>query len=217
MEEKDLRDGSLYEYVYRYKARRSSVRFYCILLLLVAAALCFRMYWTSTFGGVYVDGDSMMMTLLDGDELIMKYGSDAKRGDVIVLDVRSYGFDETQFLIKRLIAVEGDEIYCENSTVYIKYAGTDEFTELYDPHAYYAGNDHLNFASPDDPYVVGKGEIFFLGDNRTRSKDSRYKEGLSHLTDSLYKVEDIYGVVPEWAVRHKGLLKYLPGMRESYS
>ena len=30
MDEKDLRDGGLYEYRYRYKARRSSVWFYSI-------------------------------------------------------------------------------------------------------------------------------------------------------------------------------------------
>lgn len=217
MKEKDLRDGSLYECVYRYKAERSSVRFYCMLILIVIAVLCLRMYWTNTFGGVYVDGNSMNMTLMNGDELIMKYGNNAKRGDVIVLDVRSYRFKDTQFLIKRLIGIEGDEVYCEDSTVYIKYADAEDFTVLYEPYAYYAGNDRLNFASREDPYVVGENEIFFLGDNRTNSKDSRYKEGLSHLENALYKVDDIYGVVPDWAVRYKGVLKYLPGMRVRYS
>ena len=117
MDEKDLRDGGLYEYRYRYKARRSSVWFYSILIVIVIAALGFRMYWTSTFGGVYVDGESMAPTLHTGDELLMKYGADAKRGDVIVLDVREYRFTGTQFLIKRLIALEGDALYCEDSQI----------------------------------------------------------------------------------------------------
>lgn len=59
MKEKDLRDGELYEYRYRYKSRRSTTIFYCVLALIVAAALGFRIYWTNTFGGVYVDGNSM--------------------------------------------------------------------------------------------------------------------------------------------------------------
>ena len=214
MKEKDLRDGELYEYRYRYKSRRSTTIFYCVLALIVAAALGFRMYWTNTFGGVYVDGNSMYPTLHSGDELLMKYGGDAERGDVIVVDVRSYGdeydFGNTQFLIKRLIAVEGDTVYCEDGEVYIRYAGTEEFVPLDEP--YIPDGEIYSFG----PYEVGTDEIFFLGDNRLNSKDSRYKEGLSHL-DCLYKESDIYGIVPDWAIKYKEILKYIPGMRISYS
>ena len=78
-----------------------------------------------------------------------------------------------------------------------------------DPHGNYAGDEHYDFSL----YEVGENEIFFLGDNRTNSRDSRYKDGLSHFTDRLYTVDDIYGVVPEWAIRYKSVLKYIPGMR----
>ena len=214
MKEKDLRDGELYEYRYRYKSRRSTTIFYCVLALIVAAALGFRIYWTNTFGGVYVDGNSMYPTLHSGDELLMKYGGDAERGDVIVVDVRSYGdeydFGNTQFLIKRLIAVEGDTVYCEDGEVYIRYAGTEEFVPLDEP--YIPDGEIYSFG----PYEVGTDEIFFLGDNRLNSKDSRYKEGLSHL-DCLYKESEIYGIVPDWAIKYKEILKYIPGMRISYS
>ena len=214
MKEKDLRDGELYEYRYRYKSRRSTTIFYCVLALIVAAALGFRIYWTNTFGGVYVDGNSMYPTLHSGDELLMKYGGNAERGDVIVVDVRSYGdeydFGNTQFLIKRLIAVEGDTVYCEDGEVYIRYAGTEEFVPLDEP--YIPDGEIYSFG----PYEVGTDEIFFLGDNRLNSKDSRYKEGLSHL-DCLYKESDIYGIVPDWAIKYKEILKYIPGMRISYS
>jgi len=72
MEEKDLRDGSLYEHVYHYKEKRSSRRFYCVLFVIVFLAFCFRIYWTNNFGGVLVDGRSMEHTLHTGDELFVK-------------------------------------------------------------------------------------------------------------------------------------------------
>ena len=90
----------------------------------------------------------------------MKYGADAKRGDVIVLDVREYRFTGTQFLIKRLIALEGDALYCEDSQIYIRYAGTEEFVPYDDPHGNYAGDEHYDFSL----YEVGENEIFFLGE-----------------------------------------------------
>ncbi len=211
MKEKELRDGSLYEYRYHYKSDRSTVRFYCFLALLIAAAFAFRIYWTNTFGGVYVDGESMYPTLSTGDELLMKYDAKPKRGDVIVLDVRKYRFPDTEFLIKRLIAVEGDAVYCEHNVVYIRYAGTEEFVTLYEPYV----NNQFDYSF--SLYEVGEDEIFFLGDNRAKSYDSRYKDGLSHFSDHLYKLDDIYGVVPDWAVRHKTILKYIPGVKVRYS
>jgi signal peptidase I len=215
MKDRDLRDGELYEYRFRYKSSRSTAWFYCILALIVVAALAFRIYWTNTFGGVLVDGSSMNMTLMNGDELLMKYGSDAQRGDIIVVDVRKYHEqytfnDNTQFLIKRLIAIEGDSVKCENSQVYLKKAGSEEWEALDEPYAYYSTS--YSFSE----YTVGDGEIFFLGDNRTGSCDSRYKEhGLSNL-NCLYKRTDIYGVVPQWAVDHKDILKKIPVINVGY-
>ena len=210
---KDLEGSELYEAHYRFKERRSNARF------LVAILLCFlfffgvRVYWTSTFGGVEIDGDSMNYTLLDGEQLLMKYsdnGKDAKRGDVIVVYVGNYAecaSVKSGYLIKRLIAIEGDTVKCVDGQVYIQYAGCSEYEKLDEPYAHYrSAYDKQSYDF--GPYKVGEGEIFFLGDNRNNSVDSRYgiTQG-SHLPNRLYKTEDIFGIVPEWAIEKQEILE----------
>ncbi len=216
---KDLRDSALYEEHYRFKERRSNVRFFAVLFFVAFLLLCGRAYWVNHFGGVEVDGDSMYKTLLNGQQLIVRYAegeNPAERGDIVVVYVEKYpeiqaeneGKTEEKklkYLIKRLIAVEGDVVKCVDGQIYIKEKGRTEFSPLEEPYAYYPSakkKADYDFAE----YTVGEGEIFFLGDNRCNSLDSRYQEGHSHLQDRLYKAEDIFGVVPDWAVEHRELL-----------
>ena len=111
---KDLRDSELYEDKFRLKEGQSNIRFYSILLFVVAVLTAFYAYWSMNFGGVTVSGSSMYKTLRSGENLLMKHvnGEEAKRGDVIVVYVGNYEefTDGTEYLIKRLIAVEGDKV-----------------------------------------------------------------------------------------------------------
>lgn len=150
-----------------------------------------------TFLDVIMDGISMYPTISNGEKLrarVVDEDFEASRGDIILLDVEKYeefNVTDTSFLIKRLIATEGDKIYCADGTVYICYAGESEYIPLTEEYAYYTNKEAYDF----EEYCVGEGEIFFLGDNRNVSIDSCYKEGRSKLQDRLYKETDIYAVI----------------------
>ena len=205
--DKESREETIYTH-----EDKGNFRFILSIIGILLFCFCLRTYWVQNFGGIVVDGASMNQTLNGGDKLLVRYaqaGVVAKRGDIIIVDVRDYEeCGNTDFLIKRLIATEGDKVKCEDGNLYICYAGQTEYTYVEESYAYY----YLNKADYDfEEYEVGKGEIFFLGDNRQNSLDSRYKEeyGGSHLSNGLYKAEDIYGVVPDWAIAYKTPLEWL--------
>ncbi len=206
---KEIRDGELYEQCFGFKERRANTYFYTVLLVLLLAVFAFRVYWENTFGGVVVDGASMERTLQTGDKLLMKYLKDVddlNYGDVIVVDVSAYKDCDGvkgSYLIKRLIAKEGDKIKFANGNMYIWYAGTDGYVLLDEPYAYYANRATYQCSE----YTVGENEIFFLGDNRNNSCDSRFKEISGSHLGHLYKVTDVYGVVPQWAIEKRDILE----------
>ena len=210
----DMNGSPLYEEIYRVKERRSNVRFYSLLLAILLVFALFRGIFTATFARIDVEGSSMVPTLYNGDSLLMQYadsyGNDGvplrirrkpQRGDVIIVDVQKYNFAGVNFLIKRLIGVEGDTVKETDGRIYIKAKGETEFS-LLDTQP-----ENVTYDLGGQIYEVGEGEIFFLGDNTRYSMDSRYKTGKSHFTDRLYKAEDICGVVPEWSIECRGVAK----------
>ncbi len=211
MIENDFSNSELYETCYGYKEQSSTRRFILIVLALFLCLLGLRLYVYYNFVLVDVSGPSMKNTLQHGEKLLMERVDDndkAKRGDVIVVDVRGYeefASSSTKFLIKRLIAIEGDKLYCKDGVIYICYAGQNEYVSLKEEYAYYLGDkSDYDFIE----YTVKKGEIFFLGDNRQNSQDSRYKQEGGSRINRLYKVEDIYGVVPQWAIKYQKALEW---------
>lgn len=189
--------------------------FYVIIALILLLIFSLRLYVKKVYSGVEVKGSSMFTTLKDGDELLMKRAKyeKAERGDIIVVDVEGYAEfqgSNTKYLIKRLIAIEGDSLYCEDGQIYIRYAGEEEYQPLDEPYARYVDEKGKENKAIYDfgIYTVGEGEIFFLGDNRNDSCDSRYGvDGGSHLKNKLYKEKDIYGIVPTWAIKHQNILR----------
>lgn len=173
-----------------------------VLLLAVTAAVCLGIWFNIHYTLVYVDGTSMLNTLADGDCLYAEKG-EAKRGDVVIVNVSGLKDEDGQllfqsggkpigYIIKRVIALGGDEVYGAGGVVYLKKAGEDRFAPLSEP---YAMGSNLTFP----PFTVKEGQVFVLGDNRGVSQDSSQKGPLP--------ADRVEGIVPAWAIERKDAIK----------
>ena len=176
------------------RASRTSSVILAVVLALLAVILCADLWFSLTYRLIIVDGRSMEDTLYSGDALYVEKGALPERGDIVVIDVTdhpdlfSHSSGEERYIIKRVIALEGDEVYSENGTIYLKQAGEEQFAALQEDYAIGRTGDF-------SPVTVGEGEMFFLGDNRSVSKDSRLVGCLP--------LSDLVGVAPGFALKHK--------------
>ena len=152
------------------------------------------------FDIVRVDGSSMFPTLVDNDRLIVtKLGYTPKQGDIIILDSeyknREEYFDrlaeskdkeelssfekffaqssmpsnlKKNYYVKRIIAMPGQTIDLVDGKVYVDGEMLDE--------PYYDGLTTSIDPTVEYPITVDDNCVFVMGDNRTRSKDSRSSE-----------------------------------------
>ncbi len=193
-----------------------------VLLVLIFAFFFFEMWFLGRFTPVCVDGRSMLMTLEDGDWLYADSEEPPERGDIVIIYVKEYTDEDGHalfsseanrepitYIIKRVIALEGDEIYCSGNQVYLKKQGEAEFTCLTEPYAYYDPTcAPLYFGNALHPIEVGEGEMFVMGDNRLHSNDS------TEIGTLLTK--DVTGVVPVWALEHKGAITRWENFRDRF-
>lgn len=131
---------------------------------------------------------SMSPTLQENDFLIINRflykRSEPKRGDIVVFQSNLKTDDgKDKLLIKRVIAVPGDEIIIKDGEVFIN--GT-LLKEDYIPGVYTEGNINT---------VVPENKIFVMGDNRDNSLDSR---------------DDILGLVDFDVVMGKAFIRLFP-------
>lgn len=106
---------------------------------------------------IMVSGSSMDTTLANGEVMILNKLGKFTREKIVVV---SKNFEGKDTIIKRIIALPGETIKCENGIIYIN-------GEEYDDK--YATNTTYDFAE----VKLKDNEYFVMGDNRLVSKDSR--------------------------------------------
>lgn len=181
--------------------RRENAISIIVTVVLVVVLLVFMYLKTAVFMVVSVKGNSMYDTLSDGDLLFANRLSSVSRGDIVVIHDNEI---ESEALIKRVIGLEGDDVWAINGYVYITY--TDENGErvtekLVEDYVYRQGTTKMS-----GKITVPDGCIFVMGDNRTASSDSRYFGSV--------KLSAVMGVVPDWSVDIKdgGFIKWYKGI-----
>jgi signal peptidase I len=152
-----------------------------------------------------IPSDSMMPTLLDGDFIFVNkftYGlrlpvvnkevvafGEPQRGDVVVFRLPS---DPSTNYIKRLVGLPGDHVVVREKRVYVNGEELQvRLDGMFEPFAStplaqvavetLGATDHRVLYIDERPSydfdaVVPDGKLFFMGDNRDNSRDSRFPE-----------------------------------------
>lgn len=144
----------------------------------------------------HVNGDSMNVTLQDGDNLIVDKLSyrfkDPERFDIIVFP---YQYQEKTYYIKRIIGMPGETLQIIDGMVYID-------GEMLDGSYGKEVMDYAGIAS--EPVELGQDEYFVLGDNRNNSSDSRDPSvGIIHGDQIIGKA-----FIRIWPLNKFGILKH---------
>ncbi|NMB42021.1 MAG: signal peptidase I [Firmicutes bacterium] len=127
------------------------------ILLAVVLAIIIRLFF---FQVTIVEGKSMYPTIDNHERLIVNkavfYLKQPEKGDIIV-----FNFSARRDFIKRVVALEGDEVKIVNGLLYVNNLPVEE--------SYICSNNVMDFG----PVLIPAGHAFVLGDNRSDSMDSR--------------------------------------------
>ena len=135
-----------------------------LVILAVAFALVFGFVRPFVLEAFRIPSESMVPTLLVGDRVFVNKFiyrfAEPERGDVVVFESVNGGEED---LIKRIVAIAGDEIEVSNGTLLVNGEEQEE------PYL----NETLPFDDSYGPTRVPEEHVFVMGDNRANSADSR--------------------------------------------
>ena len=170
------------------RRRRARVRSTVEWALVIAGALLVALVIkTFLFQAFYIPSASMEPTLKVGDRVLVNKLSyrahEVNRGDLVVFE-RPPGEPETEIkdLIKRVVALEGEEVEGRDGRVFVDGKALDE--------------DYLAevvFTTDFGPLFVPEDSVFVMGDNRGDSRDSR-----------------IFGPIPEDLIVGRAFVRVFP-------
>lgn len=139
-----------------------------VVVLALAIIVPVRYYLFQPF---FVKGASMEPTFNDGDYVLIDELAfrlrDFKRGEVIVFRAPP---DHSQFYIKRIVGLPGEEIQIQNNKITI-------FNQEHLKGFILDESSYLDSSVPTPGNLrekIGPDELFVLGDNRLHSSDSRF-------------------------------------------
>ena len=117
------------------------------------------------------DGEFILVSRLPTWDLFGWAPTHLERGDVVVFQA-PYS-EEGEYYIKRVIGLPGDTVLIKDGLVYVKNED-GQFVELDEPYLN-AENTANTFPhrSSSETFEVPEGTYFVMGDNRTKSSDSR--------------------------------------------
>ena len=166
--------------------RKSDALFLLWLAVIATVLLCVVLLNTYVFFNVRVSGRSMQPTLYTGDLLVANRVKELKHGDIVIISGEKANND---WLIKRVIAVGGDTVKIQDGFVFVN------GTVLVEDYVKAVGVTRPQVEGLFDSgkeFVIPENHVFYLGDNRTDSSDSR--------TFGTCTKEQIVGVVEDWSL-----------------
>lgn len=176
-----------------------------IVLLAAVMVGISQLLLTFVISNEQVFGPSMQPNFTQNDRVIALHHAKLKRGDVVILKAPDA---KGEFYIKRIVGMPGDTVRFDRDQLYINGKKVSEpYLKAYkaDFSTYLAGSDYFtlnpktNGPTFDLKDVLGQKKVpahhyFVMGDNRTVSKDSRYKE-VGFISDDASAYNGIQGVV----------------------
>jgi signal peptidase I len=158
-----------------------------LVILAVAFALVFGFVRPFVLEAFRIPSESMVPTLLVGDRVFVNKFiyrfAEPERGDVVVFESVNGGEED---LIKRIVAVAGDEIEVRNGTLLVNGEEQEE------PYL----NENPSFNGSYEQTEVPEGYVFVMGDNRANSADSR-----------------VFGSLPVENIEGEAFMRFWPPLR----